>query len=65
MSNVVKFPYQKRSYIGVTWTARDMAMDGATAEAIHEATGMHMMACERIFQECAEHRSKFLAALLK
>jgi len=56
-------PFNFRSYCGVTWKARQYAMAGWDAEEISKMLGMHILACQRIVNECLKHKAEFQAAV--
>jgi len=55
--------YARKSYIGVTWRAKLMAMAGKSAVEISTTLDIPLPAARYWVDECREHREAFNAAM--
>lgn len=55
--------FNANSYCGVTLRAREMAMKGYSAEDISKVLDLHILAAQRIVNECMKHKAEFQAAV--
>lgn len=57
--------YYPDSFAGISLRARALAMEGNDAEAIAKRLDLHIVACRRVVDECAEHKRKFEEVMQK